>query len=159
MRPIAIGTVAYGRFVCQSVGHDTPASDFFMLYIFCYMQNFSVNTEVNFLSIWRAFVILIILLHISGTLLQLVVKFTDFTWSFKGWKVHTTDKNTISDNPKTMPWRHWRWALQKSMNWSRCSLGCGLWWAQWIMFQVGARIPPRPGAVFERVHLPAHCEV
>ena len=66
MRPIAIGTVAY--VFCVSVCRSRHACFwFFMLYIFCYMQNFPVNTEVNFLNILRAFVISIILLHISDS--------------------------------------------------------------------------------------------
>jgi len=66
MRPIAIGTVAY-VFLCVSLSVTTRLLLIFYAVYLCYMQNFPVNTEVNFLNILRAFVISVILLHISDS--------------------------------------------------------------------------------------------
>jgi len=48
------------------------------------------------------------------------------------------------------------WALQKSLNQSRCCLGCGLWRAQGSMHYVGCTLAP-PGEYHWTVHVWRRC--
>jgi len=59
---------------------------------------------------------------------------------------------------KDMPDDLLPWAVQRQLNWWRCCLGCGLWWAQGSMCYLGC-ILAQSGEYNWTVHVRQRCNL